>query len=54
MSDDDMIIYMRLVKAGYGSLREVMEFNAIIVLQALYYEKFVSDYERAYLEVNKP
>jgi hypothetical protein len=41
------------VKAGYGTLREVEEMNARTVLQALYYESFISDYESAYMEMNK-
>ena len=48
-----MLIYFKLVKSGYGSLKEVKEFDARTVLQALNYEKFVSDYESAYMEVNK-
>jgi hypothetical protein len=38
-----------LVKAGYGSLAEVQEMDARTVLQALNYEKFCADYERAAL-----
>jgi len=41
------------VKAGYGSLPEVKEMNAREVLQALNLEKFQSDYEGAYMELNK-
>jgi hypothetical protein len=41
------------VKAGYGSLREVQEFDARTVLQALNYEGFCNDYESAYVELNK-
>ncbi len=43
---------LRLVKAGYGTLREVREMTAREVIQALNYEKFRSDYERAYMEKN--
>lgn len=38
------------MKAGYGNLKEVKEMTAREVLQALYYEDFVSNYERAYLK----
>lgn len=48
-----MLVFFRLVKAGYGSLREVMGFNAREVLQALSYEKFLADYEAAYMEAAK-
>jgi len=41
---------MRLVKAGYGTLKEVKEMNAREVIQALNYESFVNDYQQAYLE----
>lgn len=43
----------RLVKAGYGSYSEVTELDAETVLQALHYEKFLNDYERAAVELNK-
>jgi hypothetical protein len=42
-----------LVKAGLGSLTEVRELDARTVLQSLNYEKFWSDYEAAYLELNR-
>lgn len=48
-----MLIHFRLVKAGYGSLREVEEMDARRVLQALNYESFLADYEAAYVEMNK-
>jgi hypothetical protein len=48
-----LLIYFRLVKAGYGTLAEVKVMNAREVLQALSYEKFCSDYELAYLEINR-
>lgn len=41
------------MKAGYGSLREVEEFDARRVLQALNYEEFCNDYEAAYVEMNR-
>jgi len=48
-----LLIHLRLVKAGYGSIAEVRELDARTVLQALNYEKFIDDFERAYLEINK-
>ena len=45
-----MLIFFKLVKAGYGSLEEVKKMNAEEVLQALYYESFLVDYEIAYRE----
>jgi hypothetical protein len=41
------------VKAGYGSLREVEEFDARKVLRILNYEEFCGDYEAAYVEMIK-
>jgi hypothetical protein len=41
------------VKAGYGTLEEVQEFDARTVLQALYYEEFLSNRDSAFIELNK-
>lgn len=51
--DDDLLIYFKLSKAGYGSVNEIEKWDVRKVLQALNYEKFVSDYEHAHMEVNK-
>lgn len=48
-----MLIYFRLVDAGYGSYNEVKQFDARVVAQALHYLKFKSDYEATYMELNK-
>ena len=48
--DDTLLIHLKLVKAGYGSFKDVIELNARVVLQALYYDKFLSDYESASLK----
>lgn len=42
-----------MVKSGYGSLNEVKEMDARVVLQALNYDKFCDDYERAYMEMHR-
>jgi hypothetical protein len=42
-----------LAKAGYGSVNEIEQWDARRVLQALYYEEFLSDYESTYVELNK-
>jgi hypothetical protein len=44
---------LKLVKVGLGSLSEVREMDARTVLQALNFEKFCSDFEAAYMELNK-
>lgn len=48
-----LLIHLRLVKAGYGTLKEVKEMNARTVLQILNFEKFNNDYESAYMEMCK-
>lgn len=48
-----MLVFFRLAKAGYGSLREVQQMTAREVLQAISYEKFCVDFESAYLEMRK-
>ena len=48
-----LLIHLRLVKAGLGSLAEVREMDARTVIQALHYESFCDDYERAHWELNK-
>jgi len=48
-----LLIHFRLVKSGYGSLKEVQEMTARTVIQALNYESFLSDYEAAFMEKNK-
>ena len=53
IKDDVLLIYFRLVKLGFGTLEQVKQLDSREVLQALFYEKFLSDYEEAYLELNK-
>jgi hypothetical protein len=50
-----MMIALRLAKAGYagGDPERVLKMRADIVLAAIQYEKFVSDYENAFIELNK-
>lgn len=47
------MIQLKLVKAGYGSIEEVQKMTARQTLQALAYESFLSDYEAAFVELNK-
>lgn len=51
--DDDLLIMFKLSKAGYGSISQIEKWDARKVIQALNYEKFISDYESAYIEINK-
>jgi hypothetical protein len=48
-----LLVYFRLVKAGYGNLDEVRGMNVSDTLQALHYEKFLIDYEAASYEIGK-
>jgi hypothetical protein len=38
---------------GYGSLREVKEMTAREVIQALYYDTFLNEYEAEYIYLNR-
>lgn len=49
-----LLLDFRLVRAGYGDLKAVQNLGAREYLQALAFEKFSSDYEAAYWELNKP
>jgi hypothetical protein len=51
--DDALLIFFRLSKAGYGSVNEIEQWSVRKVLQCLCYEKFCSDYEDTYIELNK-
>jgi len=44
---------LRLVKAGYGSLREVKGMDVREVIQALHYETFSGEYQAAFMEANR-
>ena len=43
----------RLTKLGFGNFKEVTELDSRVVIQALHYEDFISDYEYAYMEIEK-
>lgn len=52
--DDDLLILFKLCKAGYASsVKEAAELDARTVLQAIHYEKFCTDYQDAFSELNK-
>lgn len=50
--DDKLLVYLKLVEMGLGSLAQVRELDSRTVLQALAYQKFKSDYQRAYIYLN--
>lgn len=53
ISNIPLFIIYKLVKAGYGNIEVVKNMSSREVLQALAYEKFVGDYQDAYMELNK-
>ena len=47
------MIYFKLSKAGYGTVREIKEeWDVREVLQRLVFEEFNNKWEQAYLELN--
>jgi len=48
-----LTIYLKLVKAGYGDLEAIKRMTSREVIQALYYEEFLINYENVYMELNK-
>ena len=53
VKSDPLVVILKLVKAGYGDIEVVKRMNSREVLQALSYEKFITDYQTAYTELNK-
>ena len=51
--NNSLTIILKLVKAGYGDIEVVKRMNTREVLQALSYEKYLVDYQDAYMELNK-
>ena len=41
------------MEMGFGSYSEVVQLDARVVLQAMSYQQFKNDYEKAYLELNR-
>ena len=54
-ADRELVIALRLAKAGYagGDLEKILEMKVSSVLAMLQYEKFVDDYQNAYIELNR-
>lgn len=50
IKDDDLLIFIRLSKAGYGTIEDIKRMNAREVIQAMAYENYLSDYQEAMLE----
>jgi len=47
------MLSIKLSKLGYGTVPEIETMPADIVLDILEYERFIQDYESAYVELNK-
>lgn len=52
VTEDPLLIYFKLSRAGYGSVDEIREWDTRTVLQCLAYEEFNQKWEQAYLELN--
>ena len=50
---EDRLNALRLSKAGYGSVEEILNMPVDIVLDILSYETFLSEFEVACYELNK-
>ena len=50
-----MIIALRLAKEGYagGDPLKVLQMDVDVVLMALNYQVFLTDYERAFYQINR-
>ena len=53
VSNNSLVVILKLVKSGYGDIEVVKRMNSREVLQALSYEKFLNDYQSTYMELNK-
>lgn len=49
----EMLIALRLAKDGFGTPQQILEMPSDIVLSALEYLGFISDYEDTMIELNK-
>lgn len=53
VDDSNLLIFIRLVKLGYGDFEKVRQLSARVVVQALNYEVFCDDYADTEWELNK-
>ena len=47
------MVALKLSKEGYGTPVEILDMKADVVLAAVHYTKFLSDYESAFIGINK-
>lgn len=53
--EDDLVVAIRLAREGYGGgdPDKILNMRVDHVIAIIHYEKFRSDYERSYIELNK-
>jgi hypothetical protein len=51
--EESRLCALRLSKAGYGKVSEILETDADIVVDMLNYEGFLTDYEKVFMDINK-
>ena len=49
----ERLVAVRLAKEGYGSPEEIMRMRSDLVLDALEFSGFCSDYEATYVHLNR-
>lgn len=48
-----MLIAARLSKAGYGTVEQILQLDALQVMTLIHYETFVNEYEEEFVQLNK-
>jgi hypothetical protein len=51
--DEELLIPVRLSAEGYGTIQEIRDMRADLVIAALTYTNFLSDYEETLTEINR-
>ena len=53
--EEAIVVALRVAKAGYygGDLEKILKAEADLVLKALHYSNFCTEYEEEYMELNK-
>lgn len=51
--DDTRVVSLRLSKEGFGTVKEIEEMPSDMVLDALEYAGFLTDWQQTFVEINK-
>jgi hypothetical protein len=51
--DEELLVAIKLSKAGYGRPQEILDMPLNVVLGIVQYERFIPEYEEAFIEMNK-